>query len=111
MTCRHIRQTTMRSTRVRSRRQRVRICARPERPCAQADARAANEDGTCPFVHTLTYGVCEVGHVAGKMAALLSVCAHGTLGRVQSRTRERPYRAVPVRLCTRDVAACAKSDT
>ena len=45
------------------------------------------------------------------MAPLLSVCAHGTWLRVRSRTRERPYRALPVRLCTRDVAACAKSDT
>ena len=30
----------------------VRIRTRPERPRAQADARAANEGRTCPFLHT-----------------------------------------------------------
>ena len=38
------------------------VRGRPGWPCAQADARAANGDGTCPFVHTPPYRVCEVGH-------------------------------------------------
>ena len=36
----------------------VRIRTRPEQPRAQADARAANEGRTCPFLHTLPHGVC-----------------------------------------------------
>ena len=68
----------------------VRIRARPERLRAQADARAASGGRTCPFLHTGRSGVCIVGHVTGHIAPFLSVSAHGTIARVQSRTRDQP---------------------
>ncbi len=89
----------------------VRIRTRPERPRAQADARAANEGRTCPFLHTLPHGVCEVGHDEADSGGRASVCAHAASWRVQSRTRDRPFRALPVRLCTPSNAPCAQSDT
>ena len=89
----------------------VRIRARPERPRAQADARAASGGRTCPFVHTGRPGVCKVGHVTGHIAPFLSVSAHGTFGRVQSRTHGGRFGRSRVRFCTRCLMVCAKSDT
>ena len=66
---------------------------------------------SCPFVHTGRPRVCKVGHAEADSGDRASVKAHGTLVRVQSRTRDRRNGAVPVRLCTRDACACAKSDT
>ena len=82
-----------------------------QHPRAEAAALANGEDGSCPTLHTPPPCVCFSGHGTGRIAPHLSVCAHGTPARVQSRTRNRPHRAAPVRLCTRCLMACAKSDT
>ena len=95
----------------RSRRLDARIRTRPERPRAQADARAANGGRTCPFVHTGRPRVCEVGHAEADSGGYASVCAHGAYWRVRGRTRDRQNGAALVRLCTRGAHACAKSDT
>ena len=41
----------------------------------------------------------------------MSVCAHGAPARVRSRTRGGRFGRLRVRLCTRRLLACAKSDT
>ena len=89
---------------------RVRLCTRPHPACAFPDACGADKGGTCPTLHTRSYGVCRYGHAEADSGDRASVCAHGTPRRVQSRTRGWPYGAVLVRLCTRDAQACAKSD-
>ena len=58
------------------------------RACAKSDTRRPIRAITSPFVHTPPIGVCKVGHVTGRMAPLLSVCAHAAYWRVRSRTRE-----------------------
>ena len=105
-------------TRVQSRtrggrfgRLRVRLCTRRLLSCAKSDTRLAVSRRSCPFVHTLSSVVCKVGHGTGSMTPLLSVCAHGTRTRVQSRTRGGRFGRLRVRLCTRRLSACAKSDT
>ena len=80
-------------------------------PVSGGPRRAANGDGTCPFVHTGRSYVCFSGHADVDSGGRASVCAHALLWRVQSRTRDWPYRTVLVRLCTRGDRACAKSDT
>ncbi len=65
----------------------------------------------CPFLHTGRPRVCEVGHADADSGDYESDCAHVGLRRVQSRTRDRQNGTVPVRLCTRRLLACAKSDT
>ena len=118
MTRSHLGQTTLRSTRVRKpprwrtvKTGRVRLCTRPRHACAFPDTGPAVSRRTCPFVHTLPYGVCKVGHGTGRIAPHLSVCAHGTPARVQSRTRDRPHGAALVRLRTPPNAPCAQADT
>ena len=66
---------------------------------------------SCPFVHTGRPRVCKVGHEIGCNEPPLSVCAHGMLGRVQSRTRGGRFGRSRVRKSTRDARTCAKSDT
>ena len=77
----------------------------------QCDAYSSRHPLTHPFVHTPHIGVCEVGHVTGRMVPLLSVCAHGAPGRVRSRTRGGRFGRLRVRLCTRGARTRAKSDT
>ena len=59
------------------------------------------------FAHDLSGRV----HKRTRTAPLLSVCAHGTRTRVQSRTRGGRFGRLRVRLCTRRLLSCAKSDT
>ncbi len=80
-------------------------------PVSGGPRRAANGDGTCPFVHTGRSCVCFSGHADVDSGGRVSVCAHGTPARVQSRTRGGRFVRLRVRLCTRSLMACAKSDT
>ena len=68
---------------------RVRLCTRGARACAKSDTGPAEWRRSCPFVHTGRYGVCKVGHETGRVAPLLSVCAHRRMPRVHKRTRRR----------------------
>ena len=65
---------------------RVRLRTRGARACAKSDTRRPIRAFARPFVHTGRPGVCIVGREAGHTALYLSVCAHGTPRRVQSRT-------------------------
>ena len=89
---------------------RVRLCTRDTHACAKSDTRLAVSGHSCPFLHTLSYGVCFSGHAEADSGGHASVCAHGTPTRVQSRTQDWPYRAVLVRFCTPSSAPCAQAD-
>ena len=65
---------------------RVRLCTRPHPACAFPDACGADKGGTCPTLHTRSYGVCRYGHAEADSGDRASVCAHGTPRRVHSRT-------------------------
>ena len=98
--------------RVGGRRRRVASdLARVPRACASPDARRPVLAPRRPHSRATRAAACASGRPRGEWGQDVSVCAHGTSKRVQSRTRNRPYRAVLVRFCTRDVRACAKSDT
>ena len=56
-------------------------------------------------------GASTSGHSRGEWGQDVSVCAHGTPARVRSRTRGGRFVRSRVRLCTRRLLACAKSDT
>ena len=124
-----------RGARVRGGCRRVRTSARLKPRRAHAEVSADGEGGSRPTLRASRVRVplrtrggrswrldvrirartraaaCASGRPRGEWGQDVSVCAHGTSKRVQSRTRNRPYRAVLVRFCTRDVRACAKSDT
>ena len=65
---------------------RVRLCTRGLTACAKSDTQRPIRAIARPFVHTGRPDVCKVGREAGHTALYLSVCAHGTPKRVQSRT-------------------------
>ncbi len=56
-------------------------------------------------------GASTSGHSRGEWGQDVSVCAHRAPARVQSRTRGGRFGRLRVRLCTRSLMACAKSDT
>ena len=87
------------------------LCTRDAHARAKSDTRLAVSGRSCPFLHTLPYGVCFSGHAEADSGGHASVCAHGTPARVQSRTQDWPYRAVLVRFCTLSSAPCAQADT
>ena len=76
------------------------------------DGHVSSRTGSCVSVFTHgNNGVCKVGHMSGEMGLSVSDCAHGLCACVQSRTHEWRDGLVFVRLCTRRVRLCAKSDT
>ena len=76
------------------------------------DGHVSSRTGSCVSVFTHgNNGVCKVGHMSGEMGLSVSDCAHGVCACVQRRTHEWRDGLVFVRLCTRSVSVCAKSDT
>ena len=64
-----------------------------------------------PHMRATGTAVCASGRSRGEWGQDVSACAHGAPTRVQSRTRNRQNGTALVRLCTRCLLACAKSDT